>query len=228
MPGVGNHEAYYNYTAYSNRYILPRQFPGQTNRFFSFDYGQVHFAHFSSEHPYDKDSDQYKFLEYDLQKARANPNTKWLIVGVHRAFYSSNQDQFHNVTNLCLHLEDLLNKYKVDLVQVGHLHNYERTWPTYKGKAVMDGANHTHYVNPKAPVYVVQGTAGALIRERFVKPAPEWSVTRQEKYGYGRMLIKGDTLRYQFISIPAGRVSDEWMIVKNGPDHVQSKPTPLL
>jgi hypothetical protein len=48
-----------------------------------------------------------------------------------------------------------------------------------------------------------------------VKPAPEWSVTRQEKYGYGRMIIKGNTLKYQFISIPAGRVSDEWTIVKN-------------
>lgn len=109
-------------------------------------------------------------------------------------------------------------KYKVDIVQVGHLHNYERTWPTYKGQALKQGTNHTHYVDPAAPVYVVQGTAGALIRERFVKPAPEWSVTRQEKYGYGRMIIKGNTLKYQFISIPAGRVSDEWTIVKNHDD----------
>jgi acid phosphatase type 7 len=52
MPGVGNHESYYNFTAYFNRYILPRSFPGQTNFYFSFDYGQVHFVHFSSEHPY--------------------------------------------------------------------------------------------------------------------------------------------------------------------------------
>ena len=29
------------------------------------------------------------------------------------------------------------------------------------------------------------------------------------------MLIKSNTLRYQFISIPAGRISDEWTIVKN-------------
>lgn len=52
MPGVGNHESYYNFTAYFNRYILPRSFPEQTNFYFSFDYGQVHFVHFSSEHPY--------------------------------------------------------------------------------------------------------------------------------------------------------------------------------
>lgn len=72
----------------------------------------------------------------------------------------------------------------------------------------MDGANFTHYVNPKAPVYVVQGTAGALIREKFIKPKPEWSVLRQDKYGYGRMTIKGNELKYQFITIPAGRISD--------------------
>lgn len=164
MPGVGNHESYYNYTAYQNRYVLPRNSPNQTNLFFSFDYGQLHFVHFSSEHAYDSGSEQYKFLEDDLSKARDNPSIKWIVLAVHRAFYSSNLDQYANVTRLCLHLEDLVNKYKVDVVQVGHLHNYERTWPTYKGKAVKEGANRTHYVNPKAPVYVVQGTAGALIR----------------------------------------------------------------
>jgi hypothetical protein len=62
MPGVGNHEAYYNFTAYFNRYILPRTFPEQTNFYFSFDYGQVHFVHFSSEHPYGVGSEQYDFL----------------------------------------------------------------------------------------------------------------------------------------------------------------------
>jgi len=28
-----------------------------------------------------------------------------------------------------------MNKYDVDIVQNGHLHCYERTWPVYKGKA---------------------------------------------------------------------------------------------
>jgi hypothetical protein len=73
MPGNGNHESYYNYTAYFNRYILPRAFPEQNNFYFSFDYGQVHFVHFSSEHPYNLGSEQYNFLEKDLQNARNNP-----------------------------------------------------------------------------------------------------------------------------------------------------------
>ena len=63
-------------------------------------------------------------------------------------------------------------KYKVDIVQNGHLHNYERTYPVYMNKAFKSGVNHTHYINPQAPVYMTQGTAGALIKEKFVKPAP--------------------------------------------------------
>ena len=37
-----------NYSAYIARYELPRQYPGQTNLWFSFDYAQLHVAYFSS------------------------------------------------------------------------------------------------------------------------------------------------------------------------------------
>jgi len=51
-------------------------------------------------------------------------------------------------------------------------------------------------VNPEHPVYVVQGTAGALIKGKFVSPAPEWSAKTFKNYGYGRITIKGGDLRY--------------------------------
>jgi hypothetical protein len=62
MPGVGNHERYYNYTSYMKRYVLPKINPNQTNLWFSFDYGQVHVVHFSSEHPYTFGSEQFDYL----------------------------------------------------------------------------------------------------------------------------------------------------------------------
>ena len=92
-------------------------------------------VHFSSEHPYTVGSEQYAFLENDLKKASSNPNTKWIILGVHRAFYSSDQTEYSVITPLARALEDLVNKYNVDIVQTGHLHSYERSWPVYKGKA---------------------------------------------------------------------------------------------
>ena len=116
--------------------------------------------------------------------------------------------EYSNVTNLAYHLEDLMNKYKVDIIQTGHLHDYERSWPTYKGKAIKERANLTHYINPEHPVYVVQGTAGALVKGKFVSPSPEWSCKRALHYGYGRITIKGSQLKYQYITIPSGRIAD--------------------
>ncbi len=118
------------------------------------------------------------------------------------------------MTNLAAQLEELVYKYKVDIVQTGHLHCYERTWPTYKGKALTEGHKEDHFYNPKAPVYVVQGSAGALIREKWINPKPEWSLRRMLHYGYGRIQIKGKTLKYQYIAAVNSKVVDEWFITK--------------
>lgn len=163
MPGVGNHEKYYNYSAYQHRYYLPRSEGSDDNFWFSFDYAQLHVVHISSEHSYELGSPQYKFLQRDLKKASSNPNTKWIILGVHRPFYAASSNDYNETTGLARHLEDLLNLYHVDIVQTGRMHCYERTWPIYKGKAVTAGQNRTHYYKPGVPVYIVQGTAGALI-----------------------------------------------------------------
>lgn len=162
MPGVGNHEKYYNYTAYQHRYYLPRSEGSGENLWFSFEYGQVHIAHISSEHPYTPGSPQYNFLEKDLEKAADNPKIKWIIVGAHRPFYAVSSKDYNEKTGMAKELTDLVQKYGVDIIQTGHMHCYERTWPVLKGKALKDGQNTTHYVKPGAPIYVVQGTAGAL------------------------------------------------------------------
>ncbi len=88
----------------------------------------------------------------DLAKARANPNTPWIIIGGHRPFYcvpSGGKDcgQFAAYMRDCL--EEMFYKYKVDLVVNAHMHNYEVTWPTYKS------VGYPSYVNPPAPVYIV-------------------------------------------------------------------------
>lgn len=99
---------------------------------------------------------------------------------------------------LLVNLEPLLNKYKVDLVLNGHQHCYERTYPFYKDKVIItEGSTENVYLNPQAPVYMTQGTAGALMRERWIKPIPEWSAKRYERYGYGRIRIHDNgTLHY--------------------------------
>ena len=135
-------------------------------------------------------------------------------MAAHRPFYSSDLDGYQALRPMAVHLEDLLNEYDVDLVQTGHEHTYERTWPVYKTIPLYEGANFTHYVRPKSPIYVVQGTAGALIREAYVKPSPPWSARYENKYGYGRVEVKGNVFKYQFLSVKGSKVIDEWQIVK--------------
>lgn len=136
MPGVGNHEKYYNFSAYSNRYYLPRSEGSFENFWFSFDYGQLHVVHLSSEHNFTKGSPQYQFLENDLRAASTNNYTQWTMVAAHRPFYSSDKNSYSDSRPLAKALEDLLNEYKVDIVQTGHEHSYERMWPVYKGSAL--------------------------------------------------------------------------------------------
>ena len=50
MTNVGNHEAYYNYTAYRNRFRMPGpESLGLDNFWFSFNTGPVHWISMSSQ-----------------------------------------------------------------------------------------------------------------------------------------------------------------------------------
>ncbi len=73
----------------------------------------------------------------------------------------------------------------------------------------------SRYRNPGAPVYIVQGTSGAVQREKFVNPVPSWSAFRLNgAYGYGIMEVTGaGLLEYRFVDL-SGDVKDAWRIVK--------------
>lgn len=62
MPGLGNHEKYYNYSSYSHRYVLPRSPGTDSNQWFYFDFANVRIVHFSSEHPYENGTQQFAFI----------------------------------------------------------------------------------------------------------------------------------------------------------------------
>lgn len=112
---------------------------GNASFYFSFDQGTIHVTSFSTESPYAPGSVQYEWMEADMAKARANPNTKWLILSGHRPLYSSDNDEWKDHQPGCpllVALEGLINKYAVDLVLTGHEHMYERSWPVFNGTVV--------------------------------------------------------------------------------------------
>ncbi len=195
MPSHGNHDALYNSTAYQKRFTMPSP-EGVPNRWWSFDQANAHVTSFSTEDDYSEGSEQFAWIEQDLAMARQR-NVTWLFLMGHRPLMSSDMDEYdsHNPTSPNMKtLEPLLLQFGVDLVITGHMHCAEITFPTRAGVPVVpvppaqNGTTSVVYNAPLgAPVYIVQGNAGALIEEKWVTPAPVWSAFRSLNYGYGQM-----------------------------------------
>ena len=123
----------------------------------------------------------------------------------------------------------------MDLTLAGHQHCYDRVHPNLNGTvlsrpdaAVLAQHGRVQYTAPRAPVHVVQGTAGALQEEGWVWPPPAWSAARLANgadnvtgaggiahylstYGFGRLHAANRThLRYSFepVRAPPGGGSD--------------------
>jgi hypothetical protein len=82
---------------------------------------------------------------------------------------------------------------------------YERTFPTINGTLPNPTPTPANaFTDPTAPIYIVQGTAGAFIWESFITPQPVWSAVRLNKYGFARITIEAadtrTTLLYEFKS----------------------------
>ena len=142
----------------------------------------------------------------------------------------------------------------MDLTLAGHVHSYERIHPNRNG-TVLDlpdaaVADRVQYTTPRAPVHVVQGTAGALQEETWAAPSPTWSAARfangrnnvtgrgtlehyESTFGFGRLhAVNGTHWRYMFEPLappwPDGAASDtslqdDFWIVKHPAMHKHSE-----
>ena len=138
---------------------------GLDSLYYSFDYRHVHFIVMSTLSDFNVTSDQYKFIEKDLQEASSNENIDWIVVTNYGPFYTS--PSAHPAKNDIRNIyHPLFDKYGVDLVLQGHNHNYQRTYPVTfnpsKGSEPIV-TNHftTGYQGSKdGIVYAIVGTAG--------------------------------------------------------------------
>jgi len=138
---------------------------GLDNLYYSFDYRHVHFVVMSTLSDFAITSDQYKFIEKDLQEASANNNIDWIVVTNYGPFYSSpsKHPAKNDIRNI---YHPLFDKYGVDLVLQGHNHNYQRTYPvtfnpSKQSNPVVTNQFTTGYQGSKdGVVYAIVGTAG--------------------------------------------------------------------
>ncbi|CAG4992567.1 unnamed protein product [Colias eurytheme] len=230
MTCPGNHEAAYNFSNYRNRFSMP----GHESLFYSFDLGPVHFISISTEFYYFLEfglklvAEQFDWLQRDLEMANTAENRSkrpWIIVYGHRPMYCSNSgddcwnNYLPNRVGLPAYgfgLEPLLKDYGVDVVIWAHEHSYERTWPLYDQK-VYNGTTHP-YVNPRAPVHIITGSAGCQEDTDGFKPHPaEWSAFRSSDYGYTRFKAYNNThIYFEQVDVDLkGQVVDSVWIVKD-------------
>lgn len=106
--------------------------------------------------------DQLAWLENDLKVANSMRSIyPWILVAGHRPVYSSVHGESEDgkpikeALKIQAAMEHLFHKYKVDLFICGHVHSYERTYPTYKSEVKSQS-----YHNAEDTAYVVIGTGG--------------------------------------------------------------------
>ncbi|CAH0519284.1 unnamed protein product [Peronospora belbahrii] len=239
-----------NYTAFNTRFKMPsHECGGALNMWYSFVYGLMHVVACSSEtdfpnppnnayftnRKYGNFGNQLAWLEADLKAAHANrANVPWIVVAMHRPLYTLRSCDANGVPTddyealkVQKAFEKLLIKYKVDLVLQGHVHAYERHYPTADSKAIMDGVSKDGgtYTNPLVPVYIITGHGGNSEGLYPFKnpPTPEWlAVVDNTHYGITKLLVTATNLTVTMIESATEKVYDKFSIIKNVTAYTQA------
>uniref|UniRef100_A0A1E1WPL2 Iron/zinc purple acid phosphatase-like C-terminal domain-containing protein n=1 Tax=Pectinophora gossypiella TaxID=13191 RepID=A0A1E1WPL2_PECGO len=165
-------------------------------------------------------------MKYMMRVSVDRKRHPWIIVYGHRPMYCSNK--YDDCPNRYLPnrvglpvfgcgMEPLLRRYGVDVVIWAHEHSYERTFPLYDEK-VYNGSYEHPYVNPRAPVHIITGSAGCREKtDPFRDDPPAWSAFRSSDYGYTRFKAYNNThLYFEQVSVDKkAQVIDSFWVVQH-------------
>lgn len=131
---VGNHDTYYDQAeTYLREFILPSNNAQNSERYYSFSWGNVFFICFDSNIDYLPGSAQYKFMEAELNSEKRK-STDWTVIYFHHPPYCELWDTWDGEADVRNYLHPMFKKYNVDFVFNGHTHGYER--------GELDGVNY--------------------------------------------------------------------------------------
>lgn len=156
FPSIGNHDDEIGFAeAYRDVFVLPDQaattgYADNAERFYSFDYGPVHFVALDTEHAFldaGRRQAQLAWLDADL----AATTQPWRVVYFHRSPYSSGTEH-GSALDVRQAFAPIFERRHVNLVLSGHDHDYERSKPWRE------------FVSTGTPVtYIVTGGGGAAL-----------------------------------------------------------------
>jgi predicted phosphodiesterase len=162
---IGNHEDDSNegFSQYMSSF-------GLSQTYYAFTYGNVRLIAMDSDHnSFSNGSNQYNFVVSQLQQASQDSNIKFIIAYIHRPMYTSPSTCSTCPSNANTNLRDtyhpLFDQYGVDVVLMGHVHNYQRTFPikydpVSPSSPTRTSTATTEYNDPVGQIFVIVGTGG--------------------------------------------------------------------
>jgi predicted phosphodiesterase len=182
---IGNHEAnhgnYYKYMANPNN-----------STYYTYTYGNAQFFVINSNFDVSTGSAQYQWIKEELAKSTA----KWKIAYHHHPPYTSDNDDYGDTSEEQSDLGDqrlrpltvLYEKYRVNVVFFGHIHDYERTWPIYEDK--IDEA--------RGVTYIQTGGAGGGLED--YAPTRSWFTAKVKRsHHYCLAVVNNDVMEFYAI-----------------------------
>jgi len=179
-----------------------------TKQFYSYDIQNVHVLTMSTEEKFETDSEQYSFVLNDLRNAANNPDIKWIIVNMHYPFYASpntckesdcaGNEEYREIYH------PLFDKYGVDLVLQGHVHNYQRSYPLNfnqesSSKPLVTSTSKADYQNPNGVIFAIVGTGGVNFHG-LSGSAPFMAYQQDSKFGILDMHFSDNKLDAKFVT----------------------------
>jgi len=232
---------------------------GVLNMYYSFNYANVHFISLDTETGFPGAAeetkyvfpcggfgggvykDQLSWLEADLIKANKERATRpWIFVQGHHPMYQGASVN----TEFQAAMESLFYKYGVDVYFSGHVHSYERDYPTYNGiPEKSDEITASAYNNPRATTYVMIGGSGndemknakrRVLDEGVIDNTPrngqlgstwkesddngQWTavVDNDGHTGIGKVTIIDDSnMKFEYIRTSSGQVFDSFTLTRD-------------
>lgn len=173
--------------------------PGRS--YYAFRYGDVEFFVLDSNlDRRDKEQPDFRAAQRAwLEKALAASTARWKVASFHHPPLG---ERYPKVAE---DFVPLFERFGVDLVLVGHHHNYFRSWPLLGDRPVSDRPG---------PVYVQLGGGGGNVSNRANVTDPRWAKTYQ---GYSYMMVRAFGDRMELVlHDDQGAVRDTAEVIKRG------------
>jgi 3',5'-cyclic AMP phosphodiesterase CpdA len=243
-PALGNHDVR---TATGQPYLdafhLPADNGAHTERYYSFQYDNVFFVALDSNTGAgytqrfgdlrDPGSQQVRWLEGELRRARGDPSVDWIVVYFHHPPFSSGGGLGGHGSDLALRqtLQPLFDRYAVDLVFSGHDHDYERSFPLrcperqpVSQACLVKGDDPKVARQRDGTIYVVTGGGGGPFAWRAVG-VNWWTAFSRQVYEYITVDVSNEGLQVKSVDA-AGSVMDEVRIERGAALQGEAVPAP--